>query len=209
MAYSLAQSITEVRSIINEDTASFWTDAQITAWLQQGTLDWCEKSLLYADEDDITLVASQAKYTTSTSSNIDTASRVLHAEYSGKAMQRVSYTQIRAHNARALGSLTTPFYYYDQYFGNALTVFIGPTPAAAQADETVSVIFAMKTTDITDIADEYQPTIFLYAAHKCKVRERQYQEASMFYQQYLANVYFSKADRLVPAVQPVDGYRIK
>ena len=55
MAFTLAQAITEVRALLNEDTASYWSDTNITSWIQQGCLDFTEKSLLLVCKDTITL----------------------------------------------------------------------------------------------------------------------------------------------------------
>ena len=209
MAFTLAQSITEVRSLLNEAVASFWSDTELTSWIQQGCLDWSEKSLLYILEDTITVVDNQVQYTTSTSSYIDNAIRCLHAEYDNKALQRVSYEQIRKHNARSLGGDTTPAYYYDQYDGTTFTFYIGPTPDSTPAGNNITVQFASRTNDITAIPDEYQPTIFLYAVSRAKIKERQYREANLVWAQYLNNIMFARRDSLEHGVQPVDSFRIK
>ena len=39
MAYTLAQSVTQVRSLLDEATAQFWTDAELESWINQGCED--------------------------------------------------------------------------------------------------------------------------------------------------------------------------
>ena len=39
MAYTLAQSVTQVRSLLDEATAQFWTDAELESWINQGCQD--------------------------------------------------------------------------------------------------------------------------------------------------------------------------
>ena len=209
MAFTLAQAITEVRSVLNEDSPSYWSDTSITSWIQQGCLDFCEKSLLVIEKDTIALVTSTNEYTTSTGSSISNALRTVHAEYNNIALQRISYEQIRAHNARTLGGSTVPAYYFDHYNGLTFTFYIGPTPAVTQNATLVTVYFAIRTNDITEIPWEYQQTVFLYAAHKAKFRERQYQEALLYYQQYINNISFARQDGLSRGVQPTDLFRIQ
>ena len=39
MAYTLTQSVTQVRSLLDEATAQFWTDAELESWINQGCQD--------------------------------------------------------------------------------------------------------------------------------------------------------------------------
>lgn len=209
MAYTEAQAITEVRYIINEETPSYWSDTELQGWIQQGVLDWCQKSLLFTREDSITLVSGQTEYTVSNLTYLASALRTIHAEYNGKALQRINYEQIRKHNAKSLGTDKTPVYFFDMYDGVNMTLYIGPAPSATEAGNDVTIHVAGKTTDITKIPDEYQPTIFLFAAHKAKFKERQYQEAYLYYQMYINNIVFSRSDALNRGIQTVDAFRIR
>lgn len=196
MAFTETTSITEIRSLINEATASFWDDSEIISWLKQGCLDWCEKTLLLTKEDTITLVTNQYKYTTSGSSYISNAIRTLHAEYSNKALKRLSFEKFRGHTQMVLANDEDPKYFYDKYNGLTFTFYIADTPSTSQNGSTVDVIFAIRTDDITEIPYESQQTIFNYAASKAKMKERQWQEAQLFWQIYLNNLTFSRKDKL-------------
>lgn len=209
MAYTLTTATTEVRALINEDTAAFWSDDDIQEWIKQGCLDWSEKSLLAVKMDTVTLVSGQYLYTTSTNSEIDNAIRTIHAEYNNVALQRISYEQLRGHNALKLGSDKTPKYYFDLYNETTFTLHIAPTPTATEAGNALTCYFAKRIDDITKIPYEYQQTIFLYAASKAKTRERQYQEAMMYYQMYVQNIIFARQDSLQRGVQPTSTFRIQ
>jgi len=208
MAFTLATSVVEVRAILNESVASFWSDTEIENWIKQGCLDWCEKSLLYIQEDTITLATSTYQYTTSTSSYIDNAIFTLHAEHNNRALQRVSFEQLRGHNERALGSDVEPNYYYDQYHGLTYNFYVGPTPSATYNGQAVTVLFAMRTDDITLIPYEYQQHIFLYAVAKAKSKERQWQESALVWQQYINNINFARRDSLEQEKMTFDKFRI-
>ena len=209
MAFTEATSITEIRALLNEPSPSYWSDTEITNWLKQGCLDWTEKSLLLIKDDTIALVNSQYQYTTSTNSFITNAVRTLHAEYNNRALQRVNFEQLRGHNAVALSSDKTPKHYYDQYNGTTFTFYVAPTPSGAEGGNNVTVQFACKTDDITEIPYEYQQVIFLFVVSRAKIKERQHQEATAVWQQYINNIMFSRKDSLEHGIQPIDTFRIK
>jgi len=209
MAYTAATALTEVRSLIQEPIAAYWTDTEINEWIKQGCLDWCEKTLLLCKEDTITLVANQVQYTTSTNSYIDNAIRTLHAEYNNVAMQRVRYEQLRGHNAMKLATDPAPKYFFDKYDGTSFTVYVAPTPSATYDSTIMSVLFAIRTDDITEIPYEYQQVIFLFAASKAKVKERQWQESALLWNQYVNNIAFSRRDTQELGQLPTKAFRIE
>lgn len=209
MAFTLATAVTEVRAILNEADSDFWSDGQLENWIKQGCLDWCEKSLLLIKEDTIALVTAQSQYTASTNSYIDDAIYTLHAEHANKAMQRVSYEQLRGNNQLILSATSAPKLYYDQYHATTFTVYLYPAPIATFNTDLVTVLFAMRTDDITELPYEYQQNIFLYAISKAKSRERQWQEAALTWQQYINNINFARRESLEEDQMTLDKFRIK
>ena len=207
MAYTATTALTEVRALINESTASFWSDTEIAGWIEQGCLDWCEKTLLLTKEDTLTLATNTYKYTTSGNSYIDNAIRVLHAEYSGRALKRLTYEQMRGHNQMSLATNSNPEYFYGKYNGTTFTVYIGDTPSVDQNGGTVTLIFSCRATDIADIPNEYQQHIFNYAASKAKMKERQWQEAQLLWQIYINNLSFARKDKLEIPQQTAEHFK--
>jgi len=207
MAYTLANAKTEVRALLNEETASYWSDTELENWIKQGCLDWSEKTLMLTKEDTITLATNTYKYTTSTNSYIDNALRTLHAEHNNRALKRLSYEKLRGHNRLVLASSKNPEYFYDKYNGKTFTFYIQGTPSVTQNGSIVTVTFAVRTDDITDIPYEYQHIIFLFAASKAKIKERQYQEAQLLWQIYTANLSFSRKDKLEIPEQTEQHFR--
>ena len=207
MAFTLSSAVTEVRSILNEATASYWSDTEIESWIKQGCLDWCEKTLLLTQEDVITLATDTYKYTSSTSSHIDNAMRTLHAEHKGVALKRLTYEEMRGHTQMVLATDEDPRYIYDKYNGLNFTVWIGDTPSVQQNGDSVNVIFALRTDAIAEIPYEYQQNIFNFAAAKAKMKERQWQEAQLLFQMYLNNIAFSRKDKLEIPEQSFDQFK--
>ena len=209
MAFTLIQAVQEVRYLINESTASYWSDTEIESWIKQGCLDWCEKTLLLTQEDAITLSTDTYKYTTSTDNHIDNAIRTLHAEHNGKALKRLTYEEIRGHTQMVLAIDEDPEYFYDKYNGLLFTVYIGDTPSIEQNGDSVNVIFALRTDAIIEIPYEYQQNIFNFAASKAKMKERQWQEAQLLFQMYINNIAFSRKDKLEIPEQSFDQFKEK
>ena len=207
MAFTLSSSVTEVRSLINEPTASYWSDTEIESWIKQGCLDWCEKTLLLTQEDVITLATDTYRYTASTGNYINNAIRTLHAEHKGIALKRLTYEEMRGHTQMALATDEDPRYIYDKYNGLVFTVWIGDTPSVEQNGDSINVIFALRTDAIAELPYEHQSTIFNYAAAKAKMKERQWQEAQLLWQMYLNNVAFARKDKLEIPEQSFDQFK--
>ena len=209
MSFSLIQAVQEIRYLINEPLPSFWSDTELESWIAQGCLDWCEKTLLLTREDTIILSTNTYKYTSSAGDHIDNAMRTLHAEHDGRALKRLTYEEMRGHNQMSMATDEDPEYFYDKYNGLTFTLYIGDTPSAAQNGDSVSVIFAIRTDDITELPYEHQQTIFNFAAAKAKMKERQWQEAQLLWQMYLNNIVFSRKDKLEIPEQKFDQFKEK
>jgi len=209
MAFTLATSVTEVRALVNESTASFWSDTEIESWIKQGCLDWTEKTLLLTYEDRIALVTSTVTYTSSVSNYIDSAIRTLHAKFSGKALKRLTYEELHEHHQMVLATNESPEYYYDKYDGLTFTFYIADTPSVVQNGAYVNMLFACRTDDITKIPYEYQSNIFNFAASKAKMKERQWQEAQLLWQIYLNNISFARKDKLEIPEQTSEHFKEK
>jgi hypothetical protein len=62
MAVTLLQARTEVRSLLDEPTSQFWSDAEINSWIYQGTLDIARQAQNLWMQANITAVALQQNY---------------------------------------------------------------------------------------------------------------------------------------------------
>jgi len=93
MAYTLSQAVAQVRYLLNEPTAGFWTDTEIESWLGQAAADISTKTLCTTAEGTITLATSQMKYTSSDSAWLDDLIRAEVVWYSSgtgtRGLQRI------------------------------------------------------------------------------------------------------------------------
>jgi len=207
MAYTLATSVTQVRSLLNEDSASFWSDTEIENWIKEATIDIASKLLSAESEDDITLIASQWIYTSSDEAWLEFLLKSKAAYYDGgsnaiKGMQRIDMQKMGHTDVNTAG---VPRYFFE----NNRAFYIWPPPAAAQANKTITVINAYETDDVTDLRDEHQPLTFLYAAARAKAKDRMFQESALYMAQYLNTINFERKDKYDMGVDPTTTFNVQ
>jgi hypothetical protein len=209
MALSLANAITEVRDLLNEATASYWTDAQITKWIQEGTRIFSSKTLMVEADDSITLVANQLLYTSSDHAWIGDCIEPYAAYYDDAS--NVYKGLIKVH-PRQLGNLALktsgPPKYYCMH---NRSVYVWPltTAAIVTAGGIVMVLYAKETDDITEVSDEYQHLAIVYALAKCKQQDLKFGEANALLTQFYNEVNFERADKHARETDSIDNFRIK
>ena len=180
MSLTLAQSITEVRDILNEASAVFWTDSQITKWIQEGTRIFSSKTLLVEDTQTLTtaeLTAAQLVYTSSDESWIGDCLEIYAAIYYDGTS---AYKGLIKIHPRQIGNLATstagPTKYYCLFDRN---IYLWPPPSATTAAAAeISFLFAKETDDITAVQDEYQHLPIIYALSKAKKKDQKFAEAA-------------------------------
>ena len=62
MSVLMSTAITEVRALLNESSAAFWTDAQIQSWVNQGCEDVARRAEILWQEANLNVVANQQEY---------------------------------------------------------------------------------------------------------------------------------------------------
>lgn len=208
MALTLANAITEVRYQLNEPSPAFWSDAEITAWIKEGTRIFSSKTLMVEDTQDITLEANKLKYTSSDAAwiaNIIEPYAMIYDDQSN------NYKGLIKIHPRQIGNVATftasdPKYYmlHDRQ------IYIWPltTAAIVSAGGTVSVLYAKETDDITDLTDEYQHLPILYATSLAKRKDQKFAEATNIMQQFLNEVNFERKDKHSREVDSVESFAI-
>jgi len=197
MAYTLANAITEVRSLINEDTPGFWTDSELTNWIAEGTIDLSTKLLCVESEETVTLVTDQWLYSSSDESWLSDLLKIKACYYDNsttvKGLQRVDIQKF-GHIQNSTG---------DRKF------YISPTPTVTQNGNDITVICASETDDITELRDEHQPIVFLYAASKAKAKDRMFQESALYLTQYINTINHERKDKYDFGTEPFGNFTLK
>ena len=193
MSLSAAQVRTEVRAVLNEATAAFWSDTEIDNWVSQAAIQISSAGAVETTAT-VTLSASTIEYALPTSFSNPTPAgdasliRVSAALYSNTGLVRI--------HPRTIGHITadltddTPRYWAQ--FGRRIFFF----PVGSGASGTVQLLCHVETDDIADIPDEFQPLAILYAAGKGKEKDNKYADARFLLSEYFNALAFLRNDIL-------------
>jgi hypothetical protein len=207
MSYTLAQSVTKTRELLNEDTASFFSDTEIQGWIQEGSIFVSSKLLSAITYDTITLVQDQYTYTASDHSWIGDCLKPKYALYidstGPQSLQHVDPDKF-GHIDRVDSE---PSYYHYDSFRRAF--YILPTPDSTVDSEVVGVVYSYETNDVTNLKDEHQPLVWLYATSRGKMKERLYQEAGALMNQFMLEINFEKNDKYNIGEEKYDDFMVK
>jgi len=208
MSLSLANAITEVRSNLNEATAVFWSDAEITSWIQEGTRVFSSKTLMVEDTQDITLVAGQLKYAVGDEAFIGDMIEPYAAIYfdgtsTYKGLIKIHPRQI---GNVALATAGPPKYY--TMHDRMVYVFPMTSAAIVAGGGVISMLHAKETDDITALTDEYQHLAVIYATAKAKQKDQKFQEAGILLSQFYQEVAYERNDKHAREVDSLDKFKI-
>ena len=188
---SLAEAVTEVRALIKEPTALFWTDTELENVIKEGVADICAKTLCYK------LVASSQAITDSLIEYIvpTLAFKILSCEFYDSQTTPVSYHGLLRIHPRQLQHDTPtddgdPFYWY--HYADRIGIY--PVPASVHANDRLVIHYALTSDDITVLPDRYQTFAVTYGAAMAMFKRRKNQSGVALYSKYLNSVKFARID---------------
>jgi hypothetical protein len=209
MALTLADAITEVRYNLNETTAVFWTDTEITNWIKEGVRLFSSKTLMVEDTQDISpLIADTLYYDSADESWIANIIEPYSAIYNDGSTTYKGLVKIHPRQIGnvALTSSGPPKYYclHNRH------IYILPLSTSTEVDAgaKVTVLFAKETDDITDLTDEYQHLPIIYATAKAKQKDQKFNEASALLSQFFQEIAFERQDKHGREVDSLDKFKI-
>jgi len=209
MAITLANAITQVRGVLNETSPQFWTDAEITYWLQEGTKIVASKTLMVEAEDDISpLVANQLSYTSSDETWIANVIEPYAAIYNDGS---TNYKGLIKIHPRQLGNVKTFTSGAPKYYClHNRNIYVWPVANATivAAGAKITLLYATETDDITDLADEYQHLPIYYAIARAKLKDQKFAEATSMMSQFYNDLNFERTDKHVREVDSVGSFRV-
>lgn len=197
LPYSAAEALTQVRALIGEPTASFWTDEELNNWVIEGAADISTKTLCFEKKDSIALVENQLEYTafvTLGASKIAEVIKVYSCIYDDESNVYRGLQKIHPRMIQHLPQVTAGPSYYFYHFGGKIGIFPLPTATEEELTDPILVYCSMIADAITDLPDHYQQFAIIYAAAMAKFKERKNGEAMQLYQQYISSMNFHKID---------------
>ena len=194
--YTATTARAQVRALLNETTASFWTDVQIDAWIVEAAQDISARTLCIQKTTDLTLATGTQDYATE-----DYTIKVLGCLYKSPdiegvaqgyiGLKRITFDQIADLPHSRAGP---PKYFYRFSEDGTGKIGVFPLPSATENGEAVKVIYAVSTNDITEIPQLLQSASFWYTASQAYRKEHRYTEANQMYEMYLEKLNSLRSD---------------
>jgi hypothetical protein len=205
MTVTLTQAQTEVRSLLDEPTAQFWSNTEITSWINQGAQDIARRAQALWMQVNIPCTPLQQYYRCPTDFlgvhrldyQLSNSDQTYNLEYRGiKTMDEIwgILHQLPAAFPQA-------FYLWNDtgYQGGQLYFATYPVPA----DDGTFILYyyrnaipAVNGSDLVDVTPAYEDLVYDYAIYKAKRKDRDptWQEAKALYDEAL-QMMFDKTSR--------------
>jgi len=185
MPYALADLRLRTRDILNESTASFFTDAEIDRWL--GDAAWDISGVTHCVEalGTVTLNNGDNDYAIASDAIV-----VLHVQDQTTGVGLRKMTPSRAGHDSSATSGDTGLGWYEF----ARTLYIEPLPDATAHGKQMEYFYARITQDVTVLPEYCQLLAVWFAVAMGKMKDRLYQEAAVFQGLYLNGVAFRRQD---------------
>ena len=185
--YSSATAIVQVRSIINETTASFWTDTELGNFIKQGVEDITARSLCLQVSDTIALVTAQNEYATTVGAvSVVDIVKVWGAFYISPDNEYIGLKRIEPSWIADLPFMISGPAKYFYHFADKIGIL--PLPSAAENTKTVRIYFSKMSQDIADLPNQYQELAITYAVSMAYKKEHRFTESNAMYGMYLQKV---------------------
>jgi len=193
MSITLNEAIADVRMVLNEANAVFWTDSELSDWIKEGTRIVASKIRCVEADDDLTLVTSQLVYTSSDDAWIADCIAPYAAIYNNGSS---GYKGLQFVNPKQIGNLLTytagdPKYYS---FHNR-SFYIWPLPTATENGNVVSMLYAKESDDFTAIPDEFQHLPIMWSQAKAYEKDKMHAQAAMAKQNFYSEIQFERIDK--------------
>jgi hypothetical protein len=205
VAVSLATARTQVRNILDESTAQFWSDQMLNDWLNQGAQDIARQAQALWMQTTITAIPLQQTYQFPPDflgiHRLDfmlaNSDQTYSLEFHGiKIMDEVwgILHQLPAAYPNA-------FYIWNDTGGPASSNYFGTYPVPGAAGTFIVYYYreaqlAVADTDLIDVTPGYEDICYEYAVAKAKRKDRDstWQESMQMYNAQLTNM-FNKTAR--------------
>lgn len=198
LPYSAVEARTQVRALIGEPTAKFWTDEEINNWVIEASADISTKTLCYEHRNSVTLVASQLEYvnfiSAPTTNGIAQVVKIYGCIYDDESNVYRGLQKIHPRMINHMPHNTAGPSYYYYHFAGKIGIWPLPTATEAALTDPILVYCSLVADAITDLPDHYQQFAIIYAAAMARFKERKNLEGMALYTQYINSMNFHRAD---------------
>ncbi len=175
MAYTLAQLIVAIRSLLNEATAAFYSDTEITDWIAQGTLDIATVSKCVEAVTSLGLNLGEWSYALPPDSI-----EAIHVVWDStkQALRKITPSMVGEDSPDVEGDRPLTWFEWDQ------RVYVNPLPDTTATGQNITVFYAQSTSDVSRLNDRYQLLAIKYATYMGKLKDKRFADAQALYAEY-------------------------
>lgn len=197
MAVTLANALIQVRNLLDESTAQFWTDAQLTSWLNEACADSQRRAEWKEKIADITVIPATQKYSAPADTiRIHKVTFVPSAGLSNQNTYTLEYRGLmemdQVWGIQQQWPASYPLYYtlWGQPGTATLQIITYPVPSEA-GDLFVyyypDIVAAVSGSDNMDAPQGFEDMIYDYSMYRAlrKDADPRWQEAKQDYEQKL------------------------
>jgi len=208
--YTAAEALQQVRSLLNEPTANYWTDDELNKWIQEACIDITTKTLCYEKSGDITLVSTPVLTygALDGGDSIDDTLKIYGAVYYDstnvyRGLMKIHPRIVGRTQERTPGE---PYYYY--IFGDELGIFPVSNAAVVTATGKVKVFYSMADETITNLPYYYQPLAIYYAVAMARRKQKMEAEGRQWLTMYINSIHFYRADLYERGIDSKEMFQI-
>lgn len=203
---TLSAYITECRQLLHDATGAFFTDQQLTGYINQARYRLARDSGCLRQLQTDTALQNQEVYTFATLANGNNTFDVLNINLiwgnTRVPLRYLPWTQFNAELRFWQNYVGRPIAF--SVYGIANSYYISPVPDqnyTMELDTIVKPAAMANNTDVDTIPDIFTSPVSFYACHLAKHQEQAYGEAEIFKQEYikkLQNVIATSYTRRIP-----------
>lgn len=207
--YTTAEAKQQVRSLLNEPTANYWTDNEIDKWIQEATVDISSKTLCVEKKDTIALATNILEYTALETLGAGAIADIVKVHAVIYNNDSTTYKGLIKIHPRAIAHLPestsgVPNYYY--HFASRIGFF--PIPSSSENGHSPIIYFSISDETITNLPYYYQLAAIYYAVAMARKKQRMEAEAQQFYMMYINSMRFHRMDLYERGVDSKDMFKI-
>lgn len=175
---------TRIRYYLNESTASFWSDAEILAWINDGQRDIVARTHCLEGKENETIITGTYEYAIG-SSYITVEGVTFTTSTSTSSLKKGSIEHMG--DTMDVGQ---PAYYFT--WDNNLVVY--PVPDSGVSGTTLTIYYIEMPTDLTSgtstivVPKQFDRALLLYAVSQALFKDEKFAKAGRFMAEYLAEL---------------------
>jgi hypothetical protein len=203
---TLGQYITECRQLLHDATGAFYTDQELTGYINQARYRLARDTGCLRQLQQDLAIQGQEVYTFATLSNGANTFDVLNINlYWGNTrvpLRYLPWTQFNAELRFWQNYVGRPIAF--SMYGSSNSYYISPVPDQdyqMELDTIVKPEAMTNTADVDTIPDVFTGPVAFYACHQAKYKEQAYGESEIFKQEYIKrmqNVLATTYTRRIP-----------